>query len=140
MNNRKYSTGLTLIELMVVITIIALIGAVVGPQVMKQFEKAKSDTAKMQIEDFSAAMDMFYLENGRYPNSDEGLNALIQAPAGMDRWNGPYLKKRKIPQDPWNRDYHYASPGEHGAYDLYSYGRDNTEGGDGDDRDIVSWE
>ena len=132
--------GFTLVELLVVLTIIALIGAVVGPQVMKQLSVAKSKTARMQIEDLSAGLDLFKLENGRYPNTQEGLEALIKAPRGLENWNGPYLKKKKIPKDPWNNDYHYQSPGDNGPYDLYSYGADNAPGGDKEDADILSWE
>jgi len=140
MNYRKNQKGLTLIELMVVITIIALIGAIVGPQVFKQLGGARSKTAKAQIEDLGASLDLFYLDAGRYPDTNEGLQALVQSPAGMEQWNGPYMKKNKIPKDPWGQDYHYQSPGEKGPYDLYSYGRDNAPGGDGEDADIVSWE
>lgn len=132
--------GFTLIELLVVLTIIALLGAVVGPQVMKQLRGAKSKTARMQIEDLGAGLDLFNLENGRYPTTQEGLEALIQAPPGLEHWNGPYLKKNKIPQDPWNNSYHYQSPGDHGPYDLYSYGADNVPGGAKDNADILSWE
>jgi general secretion pathway protein G len=140
MQTVKSMTGITLIELMVVITIIALIGAVVGPQVFKQLAGAKSKTAKMQIEDFGAALDLFYIDAGRYPDTNEGLQALVQAPAGMEQWNGPYIKKNMIPKDPWDNDYHYQSPGENGPYDLYSYGSDNAPGGENDRADIVSWE
>ena len=130
---------MTLIELMVVITIIALIGAVVGPQVFKQLGGARTKTAKMQIDDIGAALDLFYLDADRYPATDEGLQALVQAPAGVDKWHGPYLKKKEVPKDPWGNDYHYASPGQHGPYDLSSLGADNKEGGDGDNKDLVSW-
>lgn len=133
-------SGFSLIELLVVLTIIALLGAVVGPQVMKHLGAAKSDTTRMQIEDLGAALDLYYLDNGRYPDSQEGLAALITAPAGADRWNGPYLKKKKIPPDAWGNDYRYASPGQNGPYDLYSYGADNAGGGEGENRDVVSWE
>lgn len=132
--------GFSLIELLVVLTIIGLLGAVVGPEVMKHLGGAKSDTTKLQIEDFGAALDLFYLDAGRYPNTQEGLNALIAAPAGTEKWNGPYLKKKKIPKDPWGNDYRYEMPGQHGAYDLYSYGADNAAGGEKDNADIVSWE
>lgn len=134
------ASGLTLIELMVVITIIALISAVIAPQVMKHIGTAKSDTAKMQIDDLGAALDLFYLDNGRYPNAEEGLMALVQAPAGMENWNGPYLKKKKVPKDPWQNEYHYEYPGKNGDYDLYSYGKDDAPGGEKEDRDILSWE
>lgn len=132
--------GFTLIELLVVLTIIALLAAVVGPRVMKQLSGAKSKTARMQVEDLGAGLDLFNLENGRYPSTQEGLEALIKAPPGLKTWNGPYLKKSRIPLDPWKNSYHYLSPGEHGAYDLYSLGADNAPGGDNDNADILSWE
>lgn len=137
--NRKVK-GFSLIELMVVITILALIGAVVGPQVFNQLSGAKTKTAKMQIEDFGAALDLFYLDAGRYPDTNEGLEALITAPPGLEKWNGPYMKKKVIPKDPWDNDYYYQSPGENGAYDLISYGNDKNPGGEDEDADIVSWE
>ena len=140
MQTKKRYGGFTLIELMVVLTIGVLIIGLVGPQVMKQLGGAKSDTARLQIADFGAALDLFYLDAGRYPTSEEGLSALVETPAGVEKWDGPYLKKKKIPDDPWGNAYHYQSPGENGPYDLYSYGADNTSGGDGDNTDIVSWE
>ena len=139
-NMPKSQTGFSLIELLVVLTIIALLGAVVGPQVMKHLGRAKADTTRMQIEDLGAALDLYYLDNGRYPHSDEGLSALIEASAGEERWNGPYLKKKKLPRDGWGNAYHYVSPGKNGPYDLYSYGADNATGGEGENRDVVSWE
>ena len=139
-NKSSLQTGFSLIELLVVLTIIALLGAVVGPQVMKHLGGAKADTTRMQIEDLGAALDLYYLDNGDYPNSDEGLSALVEAPAGVERWNGPYLKKKKLPQDGWGNTFHYASPGKNGSYDLYSYGADNAAGGEGENRDVVSWE
>lgn len=132
--------GFSLIELLVVLTIIALLGAVVGPQVIKQLGSAKSDVARMQIEDFGAALDLYYLDNGRYPSSEEGLSALISPPGDAAEWSGPYLKKKNIPKDAWGNEFHYASPGQNGPYDLYSYGADNVSGGDGDAKDVVSWE
>ena len=138
--NTKKSSGFTLVELLVVLAILGLIIGLVGPRVMKHLGGAKSDTAKLQVSDFSAALDIFYLENGRYPDTREGLDALVEAPAGMDKWNGPYLKKSKVPKDPWGHDYHYESPGQHGPYDLYSYGADNSPGGEKDNQDVVSWE
>lgn len=136
----KKISAFSLVELLVVMAILGLLIGLVGPQVMKYFRGAKSDTARLQIEDFGAGLDLFYLENGRYPNSQEGLEALVEAPAGMEKWNGPYLKKKKVPKDPWGHEYHYDFPGEHGPYDLYSYGADNAPGGEGDDADVVSWE
>lgn len=137
--NTKHK-GFTLIELLVVLSIIGLLGAVVGPQLMKHLGGAKSKATKLQVEDFGAALDMFYMDNGRYPDSQEGLNALVQAPTGLEGWNGPYMKKKKIPKDPWTIEYHYESPGQNGPYDLYSYGADNTQGGEKENADIVSWE
>ena len=132
--------GFTLVELLVVLAILGMILGLVGPRVMKHLGSAKSDTAKLQIEDFGGALDLFYLENDRYPTTQEGLEALVQKPVGLDRWNGPYLKKKKLPTDPWRNEYHYESPGQNGPYDLYSYGADNAPDGEDNNRDVVSWE
>jgi len=131
--------GFTLIELLVVLVILGLLAGLVGPQVLRYTGSAKSDTAKLQIEELGAGLDLFHLEVGRYPTTEEGLKALVEQPAGITTWNGPYLKKKRIPLDPWGNDYHYQYPGEQGVYDLYSYGNDNSEGGEGNDADIVSW-
>lgn len=138
--NERRTRGFTLIELLVVLAILALLAGLVGPQVMKSLGESKTKTTRLQIEDLGAALDMYRLDVGRYPNSSEGLQALVEQPGSIDRWNGPYLKKRQIPQDPWGYDYNYVSPGEHGGYDLYSLGADNAQGGDGESRDVVSWE
>jgi len=140
MNKINKSSGFTLIELLVVLVILGMLAGLVGPQIMKHLGSAKSDTAKLQIEDLGAALDIFYLDNSRYPNTQESLNALVQKPTGFDKWNGPYLKKKKLPKDPWGNNYQYQSPGQNGEYDLYSYGADNQPGGDGNDQDINSWE
>lgn len=131
--------GFTLIELLVVLVILGLLAGLVGPQVLRYTGSAKSDTAKLQIEELGAGLDLFHLEVGRYPTTEEGLKALVEQPAGITTWNGPYLKKKRIPLDPWGNDYRYQYPGEQGVYDLYSYGNDNSEGGEGNDADIVSW-
>lgn len=133
-------SGVTLIELLVVLTIIALVGAVVGPQVMKHLGGAELKTARFQIDDFGAALDLFYLDNGRYPTTQEGLDALVNAPTAAEKWNGPYMKKKLIPKDPWGNAYHYDSPGQHGSYDLFSYGKDNVSGGAKENADVLSWE
>jgi len=138
---RKHQAkGFTLIELLVVLTILGLIVGLVGPQIMKHLGTAKSGTARLQIEDLGSALDMLYLEIGRYPTTDEGLEALIQNPADLDNWNGPYLKKKKIPKDPWGNSYQYQSPGQNGPYDLYTFGADNAPGGEKENHDILSWE
>jgi general secretion pathway protein G len=132
--------GFTLIELLVVLAIIGLLAGLVGPQVMKQFAEAKPKAARAQIEELSTALDMYKLDVGRYPTSDEGITALLEQPASAKFWNGPYLRKKKVPQDPWNNPYHYVSPGQHGKFDLFSLGADGAEGGTGEDSDIVSWD
>jgi general secretion pathway protein G len=131
--------GFTLIELLVVLVILGLLAGLVGPRVLNYLGGAKSDTARLQIEELGAGLDLFYLEVGRYPTSDEGLVALVEEPTDVTNWNGPYLKKKTIPKDPWGNDYLYQSPGDNGPYDLYSYGMDGAEGGEGDNSDIVSW-
>ena len=131
--------GFTLIELLVVLVILGLLAGLVGPQVLRYTGSAKSDTAKLQIEELGAGLDLYHLEIGRYPTTDEGLKALVEQPTGLNKWNGPYLKKKNIPTDPWGNDYHYKYPGEQGLYDLYSLGNDNMDGGEGNDADIVSW-
>ncbi len=133
-------TGFTLIELLVVLVILGLLAGLVGPQVMKYVGSSKSKTAKLQIEDLAASLDLFNLEVGRYPTGQEGLEALVTQPSGLSSWNGPYLRKKIVPKDPWGFAYVYNYPGEHGAYDLYSLGADNAEGGDGENQDVVSWE
>ena len=136
----KNNSGFTLLELLVVLGIIALLAGIVGPQVMKHMGAAKTKAARVQIEDLSAALDMYKLDVGKYPTTEQGLVALVESPSDSKRWNGPYLRKTKVPQDPWVQDYHFASPGQHGKFDLYSYGADEKEGGEGEDQDINSWE
>lgn len=133
------SRGFSLIELLVVLVILGLLAGVVAPNVMNKLGGAKSKTAKLQIEDLSAALDMFSLDVGRYPNSDEGLDALTKGD-GVTNWAGPYLKKTTVPADPWGNAYHYKAPGDHGAFDLYSLGADNAEGGEGENADLNNWE
>jgi len=135
----RSSRGFSLIELLVVLVIMGMLAGLVGPQVLKYVGGAKGDTARLQIEELGAGLDLYNLEVGRYPTTAEGLEALVRRPDGQERWNGPYLKKKVIPKDPWDRDYHYSSPGDNGLYDLYSLGQDNAAGGEGDNADIVSW-
>lgn len=131
--------GFTLIELLVVMVIIGLLAALVAPRFLRQEEKAKFKVARAQIELLGTALDTFRLDVGRYPMTQEGLEALRRRPGGLERWDGPYIKK-EVPVDPWGKPYVYSSPGEHGPYDLLSYGPDGTPGGEGDNRDVTSWE
>ena len=139
MTTKRQLQGFTLIELLVVLIILGLLSGLVGPRVMKHFGESKVKTAKLQIEELSAALDMYKLDTDTYPTSQQGLRALVQEPSNAPGWNGPYLRKNFVPQDPWNREYHYSFPGEHGEFDIYSYGADNSQGGEKDNRDIVSW-
>jgi general secretion pathway protein G len=132
--------GFTLIEILVVLTLLAIVMGIVGGNYLGQGEKAKQKAAKIEIEQIGQTLDLFKLEVGRYPTTQEGLQALITAPNGVPNWNGPYWKKNTLPKDPWTNDYKYASPGQHGVYDLWSYGADGKEGGEGTDKDITSWQ
>ncbi len=125
-------------ELLVVLTVIALLAALVGPRLFPKLGKGKQAAAKAQIELLGQALDHFRMDVGRYPTTQEGLAALMTNP-GIDRWDGPYLKK-SLPNDPWGKPYVYLCPGVHGEYDLISYGRDGTPGGEGEDKDVNSWE
>lgn len=135
---RQNSKGFTLIELLVVMVIVGLLAALVAPKLFPKLGKGKQAAAKAQIELLGQALDQMRLDTGRYPTTQEGLNSLGANP-GMPNWEGPYLKKA-LPNDPWGRAYVYQSPGSHGEYDLYSYGRDGSPGGEGEDADIMSWQ
>jgi general secretion pathway protein G len=134
----KKRKGFTLVELLVVMAIIAMLAALVGPKLFPKLGKGKQSAAKAQIELLGQALDQFRLDTGRYPNTQEGLDALSTNP-GIDGWDGPYLKKA-LPNDPWGKPYNYQSPGTHGEYDLFSFGRDGSAGGEGEDKDVTSWE
>lgn len=136
--NRCQERGFTLIEIMIVVIIIGLLAGLVGPRLFGKLTQAKQKSAKAQIELFGTALDAFRLDVGRYPTTEEGLKALREKPSGLDAWKGPYLPK-EIPLDPWGRPYNYKSPGEHGEYDLFSFGLDGVEGGEGENEDVVSW-
>ena len=135
---RRRERGFTFFEILVVITIIGLLAALVGPKLWDKISKGKQVAAKGQIELFGTALDAFRLDIGRYPATEEGLKALREKPSGADNWTGPYLPK-EIPLDPWKNAYVYKSPGEHGDYDLISYGADKVEGGEGESQDVVNW-
>jgi len=134
---RSPGAGFTLVEMLVVMVIISLIAALVGPRLFPKLGKGKQSAARAQIELLGQGLDHFRLDTGRYPATQEGLSALLVNP-GLEKWDGPYLKK-EIPVDPWGKPYHYENPGSHGDYDLFSYGRDDAPGGEGEDADIVSW-
>ncbi len=137
-NRSRRNKGFTLIELLIVVIIIGLLAALVGPRLFGKVSTAKQKAAKAQIELLGTALDALRLDVGRYPTTEEGLRALREKVAGLEGWKGPYLSK-EIPRDPWGRSYVYKSPGEHGEYDLISYGLDGVEGGEGENQDIVSW-
>ena len=136
---RLRSGGFTLIELLVVLVILGLLMTVAAPQAMRYLGSAKHDGAKLQLQAISTAIDLYRLDVGRYPSREEGLAALVQRPAGLARWNGPYVRKAEQLQDPWNRAWRYRVPGEHGQYDLFSLGADDRAGGADEDRDVLSW-
>ncbi len=135
---RRKEGGFTLIEILVVVIILGMLVALVGPRLFGHVGGAKLKTAKAQIELFGTTLDAFRLDVGRYPTTEEGLKALREKPSGVEGWQGPYLQK-EIPVDPWSKTYVYRCPGDHGDYDLISYGLDGVEGGEGENQDVVSW-
>jgi general secretion pathway protein G len=135
---RHKEKGFTLIEILVVMVIITLLASLVAPRLFPKLGKGKQSAAKAQIELLEQGLDQFRLDTGRYPTTQEGLNVLV-ADQNIEKWEGPYLKKG-LPNDPWNKPYQYQCPGTHGEYDLFSYGRDGAIGGEGEDKDVVSWE
>lgn len=132
------SRGFTLLELLVVMVIIGLLAGYVGPKFFGQIGKSEVKAARAQLDALTKALDQYRLDTGRYPSTEQGLAALVAKPADEPRWAGPYLSKA-VPKDPWGAEYAYRSPGEHGDYDLLSFGRDGRPGGDGEDADITSW-
>ncbi len=136
--------GFTLIELMVVVIILGILASLVVPKIMEEPGKAKQAKARIQIASLETALKLYKLDNGRYPTTEQGLEALVQMPeTGMipKKWrDGGYLEKGKLPQDPWKNDFVYLSPGANGDFDIISYGADGTPGGEGEDQDINSWE
>jgi general secretion pathway protein G len=137
---RAAQEGFTLLEVLVVLVILGLLAAVVaGPQIFKYLGSAKSEAAKVQVQQIGSALDLYRLEVGRYPTQQENLAALVERPAGSGKWNGPYLKKKEAIVDPWGRVFVYKVPGDHGDYDLYTLGVDNAPGGDGENQDVTSW-
>lgn len=136
---RAAARGMTLIEILVVLVLIGVVLGVVGGNFIGKGEKAKADAAKIEMGQIGQTLDLYKLETGRYPSTQEGLQALISAPPGVGNWNGPYWKKTTVPKDPWGNDYRYASPGQNNSpYEIASYGADGKEGGDGANKDITT--
>lgn len=136
---RDAERGFTLLELLVVLAILGLLAAFAAPQVFKYLGGAKTDSARIQIQNLSSILDLYRLDLGRYPSTREGLQALVERPAGTGAWRGPYLQRSDGLLDPWGRPYRYAQPGRQGAaYDLYTLGADDAEGGEGEDRDVAN--
>jgi len=144
MNKLDNRGGFTLIEIMVVIVILAMLAAIVGPKLMGRTDDAKVTDARVQIKNIETALKLYKLDNGSYPSTEQGLGALVTKPTvGIipnSYKDGGYLESKKMPKDPWGNDYLYVSPGEHGDYDLFSYGADGAKGGDGKNADITSWD
>jgi general secretion pathway protein G len=131
--------GFTLMELLVVLAILGLLMSLVGPRVLNQLGGAKTKTAGIQIKDLEQSLEMYKLDVGRFPSTEEGLAALVKKPGSAAGWNGPYLKS-DVPLDPWKREYHYKYPGDNGELDIYSYGQDGQAGGESEDADVGNWQ
>jgi general secretion pathway protein G len=135
---RRNDRGFTLIELLVVLAILGLLVGLVAPQVMKYLGRARVDAARIDIHSIESALDLFRLDAGRYPTTDEGLRALVERPNAVPRWSGPYVKQASAPVDPWGRPYRYQYPGKRGDYDLYTLGADDALGGIDENQDVWS--
>ncbi|NMF91440.1 type II secretion system major pseudopilin GspG [Aromatoleum petrolei] len=133
------SRGFTLLELLVVLVVLGLLAGLVAPKYFSQLGKSEVKAARAQIEGLVKALDLYRLDTGHYPSTEQGLAALVTHPGNEAKWGGPYLQKA-VPADPWGRNYAYVAPGEHGEYDLYSLGKDGQPGGDGENADVTSWE
>ncbi len=136
--------GFTLIELMVVIVILGILAGLIVPRIMGRPDEARRAKARIQMESLETALKLYKLDNGNYPTTEQGLQALVEAPlvgAQAKNWRqGGYLEKGKVPKDPWDNDFIYISPGAHGDYDLISRGADGEPEGEGKNKDITSWE
>ena len=130
--------GLTLLELLVVVTILVLLTVAIGTVALNYLDRGKAGAAKLQLEQIETGLDLFRLDVGRYPNEQEGLDALVTAPGGLDRWNGPYVKREAALTDPWGNAFVYSQPGTDGPFDLMSLGADGQQGGEDDAADISS--
>lgn len=139
MKNNEKKNGFTLLELLVVLAILGLLAAIVGPQVIRYLGSSKTQTAQVQVKNIAASLQLFRLDAGRYPTSAEGLNALVKAPASVPIWNGPYLPDSSAITDPWGKPYLLRVPGQHGEIDVYSLGSDGVAGGSGEAQDVGNW-
>jgi len=128
--------GFTLLELVMVLVIIGVILAMVGPRVFTNLGRANAEVAKTKMEQIAGQLELFKLDVGRYPTTQEGLGALLAAPSGLANWNGPYIRDAKLLKDPWSNDFIYRSPGEKGPFDILSFGADGKEGGEGENKDV----
>ena len=137
--SRRREAGFTLIELLVVLVILGLLAALAGPRVIGYLGGAKADTARLQVENFKSALDLYRLDVGGYPTTQQGLGALVRNPGNVPGWKGPYIDSANLPVDPWGNTYLYRAPGEHGPYDLHSLGSDKAPGGSGEAADVTSW-
>lgn len=135
----KGDAGFTLVELLVVLGIIALLMTLVAPQVVRYLSDARIDTASAQLKNIESAIELHFLDTGQYPSNEMGAKSLIEPPPNSVGWRGPYLKKASGLVDPWGKEFIYRYPGEHGSYDLYSFGRDGVLGGEGENKDLVNW-
>ena len=136
---RRREAGFTLLELLVVLAIMGLLAAIIAPQVLRYLGSSRTQTARVQIQNIVAALELYKLDVGHYPTQAEGLNSLVTAPGNETGWNGPYLKKESALKDPWGEPYVYKIPGQHGEFDIYSLGSDKAEGGTGEAQDVGNW-
>lgn len=136
---QRADAGFSLIEVLIVLGIVALLATVVTPQVLRYLGRARVETARIQLSAITTALELYAIDNGGFPPQQEGLAALVRPPGGATRWRGPYLKKADGLLDPWGRPYGYRAPGRQSAYEVFTLGRDNAPGGDGEDQDIVQY-
>ena len=137
---RRREAGFTLLELLVVLAILGLLAAIIAPQVLKYLGTSRTQTARVQVQNIVAALELYKLDVGHYPTQAEGLNSLVTAPQSEVGWNGPYLRRESALKDPWGEPYIYKNPGQHGEIDVYSLGSDKAEGGTGEAQDVGNWQ